>query len=276
MSACPKCQTSYSGGARICRNCGGALEAAKPEAAPGVEVVPRSVGIRTCSRCGRCVPPTRERCVVCTGTSTQVVPAREDGASWVRISADYQCGGCSRWVPFRAFAEDGQSVCSACDHRQQHAIIFWRVLLKHAQSVVSLDDAIEAEHVRDDDDLPRELVAVAGHPRCIGCSTPIAPTWPRETTCPSCAQPTLAARPPIAARLNRSLIAILPEATSPTPKAGAVALRCPTCDGPLTITEGATTATCKYCQASSLVVHPTAPRRELRAPAACWLLFAKP
>jgi hypothetical protein len=92
----------------------------------------------------------------------------------------------------------------------------------------------------------------------------------------ACGQTSQAARPPIALKVSRNLIAIL-TSTPVASKGGVVALRCPTCNGPLTLAEGSETATCKYCQGSALVVRPTVARKPTdptRAPG-CWLLFSK-
>ena len=306
MAECPKCQTSYSGAARLCRNCGTALDAPViAESVVAVDVVLPSVGIRVCPRCGRCVPAKQQRCAACPGSDAPlVVPPRADGAYWVRVSAEYHCSGCKSRVPFASFAADGRSECSLCGHVQDQALIFWRMVLKHAHAVgdlagpapegrlpragmaigprnpyrvIGLDVAeLEDERVREDDDTASRLVAGPGHPMCLGCSAPIDPAWSGgDAACAACGAAVHGARPARAMPVDRGLGAILRRANVEA-KGGAVAVTCPTCKAPLTAAEGATQITCKYCQGTAVLARRVARAEPAVVELACWMLFTGP
>ena len=298
MSACPRCQTRYSGGARICRNCSAPLPA--PDAADAAEVVALvlpSEGVRVCARCGLCVPAKLRACASCAAPGEpRVVPPRADGGYWVRVRCEYRCAGCASRVPFRSLAADGRSECVLCGHLQDHALLFWRAVLGHAHAVgdlagpapegrapqpgvvigprnpyrtVGLDVAeLEDERVRADDDMESDLAAAPGHPLCLGCATPIDAGWRGDdATCASCGAAAVGARPGKAAAVDRGLVAIL-RRERPGTGAAAVALACPTCSAPLTVAEGATTVTCKYCGGARSCLGPPSARRASRRPGA--------
>lgn len=313
MSSCPKCQTRFSGGARLCRNCGTdlsavadgdegrALDDRAPRATPRVPFVPPSVGIRTCPRCGRIVPATVLTCAECSGASAPiVVPPRADGAYWARVRCEYHCAGCKSWVPLASFGSSGDSTCVLCNHPQAQPLFFWRVVLKHAHAVADLAgpdpegraptpgvsiatknpykelgvDAAEiaGDAMREDDDVPRALFAGPGHPPCDECLTPLEGDA-TALACPRCKRPARTVLPKLAATVNRALRAIVVTGGAASVTPGVVALRCPTCSGALTLAEGATQATCRFCQTTSLVnrAAPSAP-----LPLATFFLFAGP
>jgi hypothetical protein len=264
-----------------------------------------SVGIRVCARCGRCVPAKQQRCDACPGAPAPVVvPPRADGAYWVRVSCEYRCAGCTSRVRFGSFAADGRSECGLCRHLQDQALLFWRTVLKHAHAVgdlagpapegrlpqagtaigprnpyrfIGLDLAeLEDERVRVEDDTASDLIAGPGHPMCLGCSAPIGAAWNGGDTACACGVTVHGARPAKAMPVDRGLVAILQRAPAALAKGGAVALRCPTCSGPLTVAEGATQATCKYCQGTSVLTRPAARVQPAFVERVCWMLFTGP
>ncbi|CAN5658098.1 hypothetical protein BH09MYX1_BH09MYX1_03410 [soil metagenome] len=192
MAACARCGTRYSGGVRLCRNCGGVLPPAELDdgeiargTAAHVPFVAASEGIRICPRCGRIVPAKRTGCESCPTHPPIVVPPQRGGACFVRVTSDYHCAGCASWVPLRLFAADGVPVCVLCNHLQNQPVFFWRVVAKHAHSVadlagpdpegrnptpgvtiaarnpfrsIGMDVArVEGDDIREDDDVPRFL-----------------------------------------------------------------------------------------------------------------------
>jgi hypothetical protein len=220
-------------------------------------------------------------------------------------------------VPFHSFAADGRSECALCGHVQDQALLFWRMVLKHAHAVgdlagpapegrlpqagveigprnpyrvIGLDVAeLEDERVRVEDDTASDLAAGPGHPMCLGCSIPIDEAWSGgDTECRACAVALHGARPSKAMPVDRGLVAILRRGPVEA-KGGTVALRCPTCTAPLTVEDGATQATCKYCQGTSLVARPVTRDpvalgervlhlgdESVRDEPACWMLFKGP
>ena len=313
MAACPKCKTSYSGGARLCRNCGGALppaDAPDPSAVANVlplaeaarNVVPPSEGVRVCVDCGRSVPAKHASCGPCGGVrATRIAPRRPDGAYWVRVTCEYHCTGCKSRVPLRSFSADGGSECVLCRHVQDQPTMFWRMVLKHAHAVGDLAGAdvarnpyrnvgidvgeVEDEPVRADDDMATQLVAGPGHPVCLRCRAPIDDAWiGGASACAGCGLTVTSVLPKKASPVDRGLVAILIRTSAPAASrgaAGAIALTCPTCNAPLTLEPGATEATCKYCKATSLVARPASRHADAAdgagaADAACWMLFKGP
>jgi hypothetical protein len=298
--------TSYSGAARLCRNCGGPLpEPEVAESVGAIDLVLPSVGTRVCVRCGRCVPAKEPRCAACPASPAPlVVPPRADGAYWVRVTCEYRCAGCTSRAPFHSFAADGRSECSRCGHLQDQALLLWRMVLRHAHAVgdlagpapegrlpraavtigprnpyrlIGLDVAeLEDDRVREGDDTASDLAAGPGHPMCLGCSTPIDAAWKGgDAACATCGATVHGARPARAMPVDRGLVAILRRAPVEA-RSAAVALRCPTCSGPLTVAEGATQATCKYCQGTSVLARPAARVESVIAERACWMLFTGP
>lgn len=259
-------------------------------------------GLRVCAGCGRCVPAKQQRCNACPGATTRVVSPRADGAYWVRVTCEFRCAGCTARVPLQSFTADGQSECVLCAHAQDHALLFWRMVLKHAHAVgdlagpapegrapqpgvaigprnpyrtIGLDVAeLEDEPVRADDDMATKLIAGPGHPMCLGCSAPIDATWNGGSAACACGVVVHGARPNRAMPIDRGLVAVLRRAPVAS-EGGALALSCPTCKAPLTVVEGASQATCKYCQATSLIARPAARKRAV-VEAACWMLFTGP
>lgn len=309
MSACPRCQTRYSGAVRLCRNCGADLPPAGTDDPPvasakaeRVPFVPPSVGLRICPRCGRIVPAKSVGCGACTGAAAPiVVPPRSDGAYWARVACEYRCTACKSWVPLAAFSSEGESICVLCNASQPQPLFFWRVVLTHAHAVadlagpdpegrapvpgvtlatsnpyrdIGMDDVdIEGAATREDDDVPRGLRAGPGHPLCDDCLTPLDGDV-GSLACPRCKRPARAALPPVAARVNRALrgvVVVGGVSASATP--GVVALRCPTCSGALTLAAGESQATCRFCQTTSLV-NRGAPSNPL--PRGTFFLFSGP
>jgi hypothetical protein len=250
------------------------------------------------------VPAKQKACAGCDhAPAPRVVPPRRDSAYWVRVTCEYRCEGCKSRVPLRSFTAEGQSECVLCGHVQDQALMFWRMVLRHAHAVgdlagpapegrlsqagveigprnpyrfVGLDVAeLADERVREQDDTASDLAAGPGHPMCLGCSTPIDEAWNGgDAQCAACGVAIHGARPTRAMPVDRGLVAVLRRA--PVEAKGAlVALACPTCNAPLTVEEGATRVTCKYCRGTSQLTRPVA--RELAAvEAACWMLFSGP
>lgn len=207
-------------------------------------------------------------------------------------------------MALRSFAADGRSECGLCGHVQDQALLFWRMVLKHAHAVgdlagpspegrlpragitigprnpyrlIGLEVAeLEDERVREEDDTASDLAAGPGHPMCLGCSAPIDGAWNGgDVECATCGLAVHGARPARAMPIDRGLVAILRRAPIEA-KGGAVALRCPTCNGPLTVAEGATQVTCKYCQGTSVLGRPAARIEPAAVEPACWMLFTGP
>jgi LSD1 subclass zinc finger protein len=182
-------------------------------------------------------------------------------------------------------------------------MMFWRMVLRHAHAVgdlagpapegrfpqagveigprnpyksIGLEVAeLADERVREQDDTATDLAAGPGHPLCLGCSTPIDAAWNGgDAPCTTCGVAIHGARPGKAMPVDRGLVAILRRGPV-EPKGSLLALTCPTCNAPLTVEQGSTQVTCKYCHGTSLLARPAA-REPAAVDPACWLLFSGP
>lgn len=277
MAHCPKCNTRYSGAARLCRNCGGALAPAESDPSmptPKAELPPGH--LRVCRSCGRLVPSERTACEDCPTAEVSVVAARADGAFWARVSCAFHCTKCKDWVQLR-----GGNACPRCGSTDELPVMFWRVFARHARLAslptarerfpnLGVDDReVAADRTREDEDIPRDLVAGPGVPPCPACGVLL------ESSPCKCG---FVPNDPIPKRLHvidKTIAAMF------TPKvaviretgAAAVAITCPTCAAPLSAPPDAERAQCKYCGTTALIVSPLE-----RTPArvrtdAAWLLF---
>jgi len=284
VPSCPKCETRYSGGARLCRNCGGPLLTAESTKPTTLTIVLPADGIRVCARCGVCVPASRERCELCKDPpAPRTVPPRSDGAYWVRASCGFRCRSCGvTGVPFGRFDHHGACVCGLCgaanENPSEMATMYWRTLLQHLHAVgdlagphpegrhagaksiahanpfkqVGLDvTTAVGDRVRDDGESPSNLEAQPGYPLCAGCSEPVDAAWTGGALHCSCGRGGWGVRPALAARVDVGLVAILQQDVRGRPTgAAAEAVARPASEhaGPLIA------LTCPTCSAPLTVV----------------------
>ncbi|WP_437486983.1 zinc ribbon domain-containing protein [Sorangium sp. So ce1014] len=154
MAMCPSCKTRYSGGARLCRNCGRPVppaelaeaefaeaEFAEADFGPG-DPMPNVAAnaLRICPQCGRVVPTRQKACRVCGDDPPEPVEVvrRADDAYWGHVAFEWACAGCSRRVPLASLADDGRAVCPTCSHTQELPALLWRTALRHAHAVADM------------------------------------------------------------------------------------------------------------------------------------------
>lgn len=287
---------------------------------PVVAWVPPSVGIRACAQCGGCVPARAPHCARCGATAeVRVVPPRPDGAYWARVVLEYSCAACKAYWPLAAFDAEGRAVGAICGHVQDFPIFFWRVVLAHAHAVADLagpdpegrggapgasgesvaaenpfkdvglsTSSAEGDAMRDDADVPRGLRAGPGVPVCPSCLASIDPDFVGGELVCGCGWRAQGVLAKTASKVNRGLVTVLGAPLGPS-RGGArpgaegptlVALRCPTCSGPVTLDAGASLASCSFCKTTSIVARPApVPAAKPDAPTAelaCWFLFRGP
>jgi len=275
MANCPKCQTRYSGAARLCRNCGGELAPAEHE--PGAPVAELPPGhLRVCKSCGRLVPRERAQCEDCPRAEVTVVAPRADGAFWARVACAFHCAKCNDWVKLR-----GGNACPRCGSTDELPVMFWRVFARHARLAsvpnarerfpnLGIDDReVAADRTRDDRDVPQDLVAGPGVPPCPSCGVLLEASPCRCGFAPN---------DPIPKRLHvidKSIAAMLAPKVAVVRETGAAALAiaCPTCAAPLSAPPDAERAQCKYCGATAMIVTPSTRGASPAGVDATWLLF---
>lgn len=297
MAMCPACKTRYSGGARLCRNCGRPVqtadiaeeEVAKEEVGP-CDPTPTVAAnaLRICPRCGRVVPTRQKACRVCCDDPPEPVEVvrRVGDAYWGHVAFEWACAGCTRRVPLASLADDGRAVCSTCGHRQEFPALLWRTALRHAHAVADMagpdpeggavgrppiatvnpfkEIGIEradapGERLRPTDDTPANLLAGPGHPICA-CGALVEPRWRGGGHVCTCGVSHSGEVPALIRRaMLRGVVALVFDRPRAARGAPVIALECPRCHAPIDAPEGVRRVTCRYCGATAAIVDPVIP-----------------
>lgn len=132
-----------------------------------------------------------------------------------------------------------------------------------------------------------DLHAAPGHPVCKRCRVPLNTTVTGpgavSTRCPSCSEEARYTLPDASRNTYERLVGAVadehradrPRAQAMPTQAGVVAMKCPSCGGPLSIVGTEKVQTCGYCKASCFVAAKTMARFQSRTPEpeVWWLLF---
>jgi hypothetical protein len=284
-----------------------ATPVARESAAPGITV---------CRRCGVVAPTRASECDVCRGALAETraqVPAQRADLVWVAVRCSFTCNSCRFQAPLDGLDADGAVECAHCGLRQRFEVNAWTAALEHAHAVGDLAGPwpegrsphpalwIGAEnpysHVGTTTTFVSlsgvsgsalQIDAAPGHPVCRKCAVPLVATVTAPgvvaTSCPGCGEQAAYGVPNEARALCPTLVAAVsddhrtdrPRARqAPTP-AGAVALSCPSCGGPLSVQGSDRLQTCSFCKASCIIplrVFSQA-RNETPAPEIWWVLLA--
>jgi hypothetical protein len=282
------------------------VPSAAPPAAPAVSV---------CRRCGVVAPAQGRTCAVCAGALAETrveVPALPQESLWVAVRCAFVCNQCKFLAPLDALDADGAVDCACCGLHQRFDVEAWREVLAFAHAVGDLAGPspegrhphptlwIGSEnphaHVGDTETFDRRGVvcsnevsvdAAPGHPVCRACHVPLAMQirgpGAVATQCPRCADRAEYTVADAARRLCGSLLGAVahehrtdrPRARAAPTKEGVIALACPACGAPLSVTGTGRLQTCSFCKASCIVPARNASQRggDAPAPEVWWLLF---
>jgi hypothetical protein len=281
---------------------------APPQPAPSVTI---------CRHCGVVAPQQAEACASCgrpiVEARVQVQPQGPD-LFWVAVKCGFTCNQCKFLAPLDGLDADGAADCAHCGLRQRFEATAWRTALAFAHAVGDLagpDPEGRAPHpvVWIGDLNPHakigasltfahageaspvvDIHAAPGHPVCRRCRVPLVThvTSPGAVTtrCPTCndeARYTLvdaarATHPALIAAVADEHRSDRPRAQPMPTQAGVVALKCPGCGAPLSLSGDEKVQTCSYCKASCFVAGKNLARfhHKTPEPEIWWLLFQGP
>jgi hypothetical protein len=289
----------------VYRDAGGVPSSAAPAAPP----------VSVCRRCGVVAPARGRTCAVCGSALAETrveVPALPQEALWVAVRCAFTCNQCKFLAPLDALDADGAVDCASCGLHQRFDVEAWREVLDFAHAVGDLaGPSPEGRHphptlwigsenpyasVGDDhafgrrDEISASGVAVdaaPGHPVCHACHVPLATQMTGSgavaTQCPRCGERAEYTIPDDARRLSGSLLGAIahehrtdrPRARAAPTKEGVIALACPSCGAPLSVSGTGRLQTCSFCKASCIVPARSVSQQGQDAPPSevWWLLF---
>jgi hypothetical protein len=275
--------------------------------------VPAAPPVSVCRRCGVVAPALGSTCTVCQGALSETrveVPALPHEALWVAVRCAFICNQCKFLAPLDALDADGAVDCAGCGLHQRFDVEAWSEVLAFAHAVGDLAGPLpEGRHphptlwigsenphakVGDTETFDRKGVicsnevsvdAAPGHPVCHACHVPLATqvTGPGTvaTQCPHCGDRAAYTLPDAARRLCGSLLGAVahehrtdrPRARAAPTKEGVIALTCPSCGAPLSVTGTGRLQTCSFCKAACVVPARRDWTGTAPPPEVWWLLF---
>jgi hypothetical protein len=266
-----------------------------------------------CRRCGVITPTGGTICAVCRQPLDQVrVAAPPEEGIWVAVRCTFTCNSCKFAAPLDGLLADGAVECACCGLRQRFEVDAWREALDFAHAVGDLGwPPPEGRHPHPTlwvgsenpyltvggtlafasvDGISSSGVAVdaaPGHPVCGACHVPLTTqvTAPGvlTTQCPRCGDRAAYAVGDEARRLSGSLVAAVahehrtdrPRARTLATQSGVVALTCPGCGAPLSLTSGGRLQVCAFCRVACIVPARSLALRgqDTPKPEVWWVLF---
>jgi hypothetical protein len=289
-----------------------ATAASAPASAIAAEhaVAAPPAGPQGCRGCGVQIATSRTGCDVCaTPYSEGHVPLPEAGDTlWVAVRCRFQCRSCGHLSPLDQLDMDGSVTCLRCGLDQIFDVESWRDGLDHAMRAgvlagtgkfdalgktrSSLEFVQSGFQLKDGIMTTRSLRVAAGpgHPLCGTCHEPLRveldEAGEARSRCPTCGEGMRCVLPGPARRMCQPIRAVLAEElatdrreakveASAGANAGAIAITCPHCAAPLSVTGASSIVTCEYCHASSRIPSRTLFRlgHDHPTPKVWWLGF---
>lgn len=247
--------------------------------------------MKVCAQCGVLSQGAGRPCVGCSAPAGERlidVPERPPGVSWARLKGQFICRSCGFRSAIGTLDVDGGLRCVHCGIDQAFEVSRWSAALSKAHDVADLGGAREwSDEGKKAGQLPLEWSCAAGHPLCRACGGLLGVEGDSEglqlaTRCSSCGERRAYSLSEEARVLYSGLVLAVDEehraegnqAEVVRHSSAAVAIQCPMCHAPLSVTGVEPLETCAHCGAS---VRVPAELREGKGGAETagplWLLF---